>query len=95
MPAVTAIAAAGSSRKPRENQTAAKEDEFMPEFLDLVKTRRSIRKYEGRDVPAEALAAILEAVRWAPSWADTPVLGNRGRTAPGRHGRHLLSRMRS
>jgi hypothetical protein len=71
MPAVTAIAAAGSSRKPRENQTAGKEDEFMPEFLDLVKTRRSIRKYEGRDVPAEALAAILEAVRWAPSWADT------------------------
>ena len=43
----------------------------MPEFLDLLETRRSIRKYEGRDVPAEALAAILEAVRWAPSWADT------------------------
>jgi len=43
----------------------------MPEFLDLVKTRRSIRKYEGRDVPAEALAAILEAVRWAPSWSNT------------------------
>jgi hypothetical protein len=71
MPAVTAIAAAGSSRKPRENQTAAKEDEFMPEFLDLVKTRRSIRKHEGRDVPAEALSAILEAVRWAPSWSNT------------------------
>jgi hypothetical protein len=71
MPAVTAIAAAGSSRKPRENQTAAKEDEFMPEFLDLVKTRRSIRKHEGRDVPAEALAAILKALRWAPSWSNT------------------------
>jgi nitroreductase len=43
----------------------------MPEFLDLVKTRRSIRKHEGRDVPAEALSAILEAVRWAPSWSNT------------------------
>jgi len=71
MPAVTAIAAAGSSRKPRENQTAGKEDEFMPEILELVKTRRSIRKYEGRDVPAEALAAILEALRWTPSWSKT------------------------
>ncbi len=71
MPAVTAIAAAGSSRKPRENQTAGKEDEFMPEFLDLAKTRRSIRKHIGRDVPAVAPAAILEAVGWAPSWSNT------------------------
>jgi nitroreductase len=43
----------------------------VPEFMDLVRTRRSIRKYDERDVPPEALNAILEAVRWAPSWANT------------------------
>lgn len=43
----------------------------MPEFMDLVKTRRSIRKYEDRDVPPATLDTVLEAVRWAPSWANT------------------------
>lgn len=43
----------------------------MPEILGLAKTRRSIRKYEGRDVPAVAPAVILEAVGWAPSWSNT------------------------
>lgn len=43
----------------------------MPEFVDIVKTRRSIRKYEDRSVPPEMLNTILEAVRWAPSWANT------------------------
>jgi len=43
----------------------------MPEILDLAKTRRSIRKHIGRDVPAVAPAAILEAVGWAPSWSNT------------------------
>lgn len=43
----------------------------MPEFMEIVKTRRSIRKYEDREVPPEALNTILEAVRWAPSWANT------------------------
>ena len=43
----------------------------MQEFLEIVKGRRSIRKYEDRPVPPEALDAVLEAVRWAPSWANT------------------------
>jgi len=43
----------------------------MPEFVDIVKTRRSIRKYEDRNVPPETLDTILEAVRWSPSWANT------------------------
>jgi nitroreductase len=43
----------------------------MLDFMEIIKTRRSIRKYEDRDVPPEALNAILEAVRWAPSWANT------------------------
>lgn len=43
----------------------------MPEFVEIVKTRRSIRKYEDRNVPPETLDTILEAVRWSPSWANT------------------------
>jgi nitroreductase len=43
----------------------------MPEFVGIVKTRRSIRKYEDRNVPPETLDTILEAVRWSPSWANT------------------------
>ncbi len=43
----------------------------MQEFMDIVKGRRSIRKYEDKPVPPEALDAVLEAVRWSPSWANT------------------------
>jgi len=43
----------------------------MTEFMDIVRGRRSVRKYEAREVSAEALNTILEAVRWAPSWANT------------------------
>ena len=35
--------------------------------LELIKTRRSIRKFQPKEVPKEALEQILEAVRWAPS----------------------------
>jgi nitroreductase len=37
------------------------------DFLDIVKGRRSIRRYLEREVPAELLEQVLEAVRWAPS----------------------------
>ena len=43
----------------------------MAEFMDIVKGRRSVRKYDAREVPDETLNTILEAVRWAPSWANT------------------------
>ena len=43
----------------------------MQEFMDIVKGRRSIRKYESTEVPQEALDSILESVRWAPSWHNT------------------------
>jgi len=43
----------------------------MEDFLDFVKSRRSIRKYEDRDVSDATLAEIFEAVRWSPSWANT------------------------
>src|SRR5512135_1272015 len=44
------------------------------EAMDLtvaIKGRRSIRKYKSDPVPEEALRAVLEAVQWAPSWANT------------------------
>jgi len=36
-------------------------------FLDLAKSRYSVRKYENREVEAEKLTAILEAGRIAPT----------------------------
>ena len=43
----------------------------MSELMQIIKTRRSIRKYADKDVPQEILNEIYEAVRWAPSWANT------------------------
>jgi len=40
------------------------------DFLDLVRKRRSIRKYEERPVTDDDLSAVLEAARLAPSWAN-------------------------
>lgn len=35
--------------------------------MELIKTRRSVRKFADRPVPDELVAQILEAGRWAPS----------------------------
>lgn len=43
----------------------------MTDFMNVVRNRRSIRKYEEREIPEEMLEQIFEAVRWAPSWANT------------------------
>jgi len=43
----------------------------MAELMEVIKARRSIRKYEEKEVPEELLNQVLEAVRWAPSWANT------------------------
>lgn len=37
------------------------------DFLKIVKTRRSIRKYLSNEVPETILRHVLEAARWAPS----------------------------
>ncbi len=37
----------------------------------LLRTRRSIRDFSTRDVPAELVEAILDDARWAPSWSNT------------------------
>ncbi len=43
----------------------------MTDFMDILRGRRSIRKYKPDPVPENALAAVLEAVRWSQSWANT------------------------
>jgi len=41
------------------------------DVIEAVKTRRSIRKFKPDSVEEEKLQAVLEAARWAPSWANT------------------------
>ena len=41
------------------------------EALEAIRTRRSVRKYAPDPVPDELLRQVLEAARWAPSWANT------------------------
>ena len=43
----------------------------MLDILELIISRRTIRKFKNEDVPDTALKKILEAARWAPSWANT------------------------
>ena len=41
------------------------------ELIEAIKTRRSIRRYKSNPVKDEDIETILEAARWAPSWANT------------------------
>ncbi|MEA2040573.1 MAG: nitroreductase family protein [Thermodesulfobacteriota bacterium] len=43
----------------------------MNELMDIIKGRRSIRKYQDKEVPEELLRQVLESVRWSPSWVNT------------------------
>ena len=43
----------------------------MQGFMDIIRGRRSVRKHEDKEVPQEAFNAILESVKWAPSWTNT------------------------
>ncbi len=43
----------------------------MTDFMDLLKNRRSIRKYEDKEVTPETIDKVLEAVQWSQSWANT------------------------
>ena len=43
----------------------------MAELMDAIKNRRSIRAYDNKEIPEDVLNQVLEAVRWAPSWANT------------------------
>ena len=41
------------------------------ELFEAIKSRRSIRRYKSDPVDDKKIEAILEAGRWAPSWANT------------------------
>lgn len=43
------------------------------DLLNIIKERRSVRKYKSTPVKKEDLVRVLEAARWAPSWANTQV----------------------
>jgi len=47
-----------------------KEEEQM-ETLEAIKTRRSIRRFSDKPVEEDKLQSLLEAVRMAPSWANS------------------------
>ncbi len=40
-------------------------------FLELVKSRRTVRGYQQKEVPQECVEKILEAARWAPSGGNS------------------------
>lgn len=43
----------------------------MSELMDVIRQRRSIRRYKADAVSEEQLAQILDAVRWSPSWVNS------------------------
>jgi nitroreductase len=43
----------------------------MKNLDNVIKERRSIRRYQDKEIPDELLYEVLESVRWAPSWANT------------------------
>ena len=48
-----------------------KKEVFIMELFETIRTRRSVRKYLDTPVEEKKLQAVLEAVRQAPSWANT------------------------
>ncbi len=43
----------------------------MSDLMDIIKGRRSIRRFQDKPIPEKDLQQILEAVQWSPSWANT------------------------
>ena len=43
----------------------------MQSLDEIIRERRSIRRFEKRDVESEKVTALLEAARWAPSWGNS------------------------
>ena len=41
------------------------------EILEAIRTRRSIRRYKASSIDKKTIELVLEAARWAPSWANT------------------------
>jgi len=47
------------------------EEVLTMDVFEVIKGRRSIREYKPDALSDEILERVLEAVRWAPSWANT------------------------
>jgi len=43
----------------------------MTDLMEIIKDRRSVRKYQDKEISEESLNQILESVKWSPSWANT------------------------
>ena len=43
----------------------------MSDFMEIIKGRRSIRKFEEKDIPEDVMEKILEAVRYSQSWTNS------------------------
>lgn len=43
----------------------------MENLANVIRERRSIRRYQDKEIPDDLLYEVLESVRWAPSWANT------------------------
>ncbi len=43
----------------------------MANLEEIIRERRSVRRFQEKEVSEAVLKRILEAVRWAPSWANT------------------------
>lgn len=39
----------------------------MPDLLELIKSRKTVRDYSNQDIPKDFINKIVEAARWAPS----------------------------
>jgi nitroreductase len=43
----------------------------MTQLMELIKGRRSIRRYEEKEIPEQDLQQVLESIKWSPSWANS------------------------
>jgi len=43
----------------------------MDTQMDILRGRRSIRRYQEKEITDEVLNQLLEAVKWSPSWANS------------------------
>jgi nitroreductase len=44
---------------------------LMSDLMRIIKERRSIRKYQDKEISDDILNELLESIRWAPSWANS------------------------
>ncbi|RJR33770.1 MAG: nitroreductase [Desulfobacteraceae bacterium] len=43
----------------------------MTDLMSIIKERRSIRRFQDREVSQELIQRLLDSIRWSPSWANT------------------------